>query len=173
MFKFLIGLMFGVAIAIGVVYYLNINQAQINSKLLDSQKNRPFENSNTIILAPDTKIKEAGIVKKNESSLNYDFYQILPDKKNDNNSNVINEKKQKSNTLYIQVAAFNQIDLANELKVKLNLQGYDDVDIVQVNDQNKVFYRVVLGPYDDENETNQVRDELKSNGFETNLVISK
>lgn len=168
MFKFLIGLMLGVVIAIGIVYYLNINQSQINSKLLDNQKNRPFETSGTVVLAPDTKIKEANIVKNSESGLNYDFYQILPDKKNDNSPNINNNGS--NNKFYIQVAAFNQIDLANELKVRLNLQGYDDVEIKQINDQNKVFYRVIIGPYNDENEVNQVKDELKNNGFDVNIL---
>lgn len=169
MFKFLIGLMLGVGIAIGIVYYLNINQSQINSKLLDSQRNRQVETSNIVILAPDTKLKEVNTLKNVESKLNYDFYQILPDKKIDNSSNIDTS----SNKFYIQVAAFNQIDLANELKVKLNLQGYDDVEIMQINDQNKVFYRVMIGPYDDENEVNQVKDELENNGFNPNIITSK
>ena len=168
MFKFLIGLMLGVAIAIGIVYYLNINQSQINSKLLDNQKNRPFETSSTLVLAPDTKIKEANNVKNSESGLNYDFYQILPDKKNDNSANINNNGS--NSKFYIQVAAFNQIDLANELKVRLNLQGYDDVEIRQINDENKVFYRVIIGPYNDENELNKVKDELKNNGFDVNIL---
>jgi cell division protein FtsN len=170
MFKFLIGLMLGVGIAIGVVYYLNINQAQINSKLLDNQKTRVFDSTNTVILEPSTKIKEAGVVKAGESVANYDFYQILPDKSNSlANTNSNNQ----DNKFYLQVAAFNQIDLANELKVKLTLQGYDGVDIVQVNGNDKVFYRVVLGPYDDENEVNQVKSELKDNGFDANIIKEK
>jgi hypothetical protein len=165
MFKFLVGLILGVGIAIGIVYYLNINQAQINSKLLDNQKNKALDNGSTVILEPNTKIKEIGVIKKDESSTNYDFYQILTDKNNANNITNTNH-----NRFYLQVAAFSKIDLANELKVKLNLQGYDGVDIIQVKEKDNIFYRVMLGPYEDENEVGQIKSELKDNGFDANIV---
>lgn len=95
--KFFIGLLFGIAIAAGVTFYLNkAPNPFVENGITNSSeplvKIKGMNASAPLILAPGTKMAEASSApvanKPEASNPNYDFYDVLQGKKGLNNSQV-------------------------------------------------------------------------------------
>lgn len=170
--KFLVGLILGVAIAIGVVYYLNNSQTQLVNKFGNDQQGNTT-NSNPVVLLPGTKIKELG--NPNNSNVNqdesdYDFYQILQSKKISQSLAPNDMNKHQPNMVYIvQAGSFSDLSAANDMKVRLALQGYE-AEIKNISKDSGVVIRVILGPYDSETEAKNIQQELAQSKIKSTIV---
>ena len=108
----------------------------------------------------------------------FDFYKILP-----GNADAIPEPKpaeQKadakgksenvlSEPLYLQTGSFQNAADADNQKAKLAMLGAE-AGVQQVMLQDKVWYRVRLGPFKKMDEVNSMRAELARAGIEANVV---
>lgn len=73
-------------------------------------------------------------------------------------------------SFYLQAGAFQSEDEADNQKAKLALLGYDaQVRPATVPDKGKVF-RVRLGPYDNQDQVNDVRNTLKENSIDASVI---
>lgn len=175
--KFLIGLIIGVSIAGGVVYYLNNTPVKFENKLGNTQESGVSNGVDPTILAPGTKIQEttnqSAPAKEDASGGDYDFYQILQDKNNKGDSaNPIAKQEsavKTTTTYYIQAGVFSDLSAANNMQAQLALQGYE-AKIRAIKSGTTVVNKVLMGPYTSENEVNNIRQELKSNGIKTTII---
>jgi cell division protein FtsN len=83
------------------------------------------------------------------------------------------EKQAKEGALkdpvYLQTGSFQNAADADNQKAKLALMGAE-ASVQQVMLQDKVWYRVRLGPFKKQDEVNHMRAELSSQGIEANIV---
>ena len=71
--------------------------------------------------------------------------------------------------MYLQTGSFQNAADADNQKAKLALMGAE-ASVQQVMLQDKVWYRVRLGPFKKQDEVNSMRAELSSQGIEANIV---
>ena len=71
--------------------------------------------------------------------------------------------------VYLQTGSFQNADDADNQKAKLALMG-TEASVQQVMLQDKVWYRVRLGPFKKMEEVNNLRSELAKQGVEANVV---
>ena len=69
----------------------------------------------------------------------------------------------------MQTGSFQNAADADNQKAKLALMGAE-ASVQQVMLQDKVWYRVRLGPFKKQDEVNNMRAELSSQGIEANIV---
>ncbi|HUW39079.1 MAG TPA: SPOR domain-containing protein [Rhodocyclaceae bacterium] len=75
-----------------------------------------------------------------------------------------------SESFYLQAGAFQKSGEADNLKAKLAMMGLEtDVQVVQLAGQGTV-YRVRVGPYSKPEELNRVRAQLSQNGIQATVV---
>jgi cell division protein FtsN len=175
-----IGLVIGVAIAAGVVFYLNksplpfVDRAQPPAKT-DGQA----ANGQPLALPgkPGDPIPEK----------RFQFYDILPGKadavpdkapkpdarkeepKKEEKKEEPKESKESKTPLFLQAGSFSTAQDADNQKAKLAFMGLEAV-VQQVMIQDKTFYRVRVGPYTKIDELNKVRAELAKSGIEAQLA---
>ena len=117
----------------------------------------------------------------------FDFYKILPgnadaipdpasadpNQSAQKQSDAEKEKQAKEGALkepvYLQTGSFQNAADADNQKAKLALMGAE-ASVQQVMLQDKVWYRVRLGPFKKQDEVNSMRAELSSQGIEANIV---
>jgi cell division protein FtsN len=177
-----IGLVIGVAIAAGVVFYLNksplpfVERAQPPAKA----ENQAAANSQPLALPgkPGDPVPEK----------RFQFYDILPGKadavpdkapkpeakkeepkKEDKKDDKKEEAKESKTPLFLQAGSFSTAQDADNQKAKLAFMGLEAV-VQQVMIQDKTFYRVRVGPYTKIEELNKVRADLAKSGIEAQLA---
>ena len=180
--KFIVGLVFGIAIAGGLAVYLNnaptpfVNKTVVTSSASSS--------SGPIILAPGTKIQEATPddtkntpdAKTNASS-SYDFYDVLQAKKA--SSAVVIQKSVKANPVasvpvavakyFIQAGAFGDEELAADMKGRLALLGIDST-IKSQPQGNSTVNRVLIGPLTTEENAQKIINQLSDQQINAVLI---
>ena len=175
--KFLIGLIIGVSIAGGVVYYLNNTPVKFENKLANTSESMTNGDEQPTMLSPGTKIQETNgqpnSGKHDASAVDYDFYQILQDKNNNSNqesTQVLRESITKNTSVYyIQAGAFNDISAANNMQAQLALQGYE-AKVKSTKIHSGMINKVLMGPYTSDVDANKIRQELKNNGISTTIL---
>jgi len=178
--KFLIGLLFGIAIAGGVAYYLNKAPNPFVDKGITSNNTGSNMNSSApLILAPGTKMQAASDQnqpanadnnKPQASSPNYDFYDVLQGKKDINpKAEASTPATVKPHGFIIQVGAFSEPDLANNLKARMALLGYT-VKIRQREENGKIINKVVMGPFDSEAQAEEILDQIKQQDIDGTII---
>lgn len=181
--RFLIGLLFGIAIAGGVAYYLNKAPNPFVDKGLNSATvtNNP-NNSGPLILDPGTKMQPSAnqsnqaaapvdnANKPEASTPNYDFYDVLQGKKD------INPKPEASSPppvkpqgFIIQLGAFSEPDLANNLKARMALLGYT-VKIRSRDENGKTINRVIMGPFPSEAQAEEILNQIKEQDIDGTII---
>ncbi|MBY0378933.1 MAG: SPOR domain-containing protein [Burkholderiales bacterium] len=171
--KFLIGLILGVGIAIGVVYYLNNSQTQLVNKFNNVQENSV--NDQPALLSPSTKMKEVSGTKSNGNNdgmvdeSEYDFYQILQNK-NDSSTPTASKVNKKVATNYVvQVGSFADIAVAKDMKARLAFLGYE-AKIFNLQKGTGTINQILIGPYASEAEAKATQEDLSSNGIKTTVM---
>lgn len=72
--------------------------------------------------------------------------------------------------LYLQAGAFVKLEDADNMKAKLTLMGFEaQVSEAEIPDKGRMF-RVRTGPYNSPDEMNRVRTQLAQNGVQASLV---
>ena len=181
-----IGLVIGIGMAAGVVWYLNksplpfVERAQPPARV-DGANGKNGQPSQPLALPgkPGDPIPEK----------RFQFYDILPGKadavpdkepkpdvrkeepkKEELKKEDRKEESRESKTpLFLQAGSFSTAQDADNQKAKLAFMGIEAV-VQQVMIQDKTFYRVRVGPYTKIDELNKVRAELAKSGVEAQLA---
>ncbi|MES2770661.1 MAG: SPOR domain-containing protein [Pseudomonadota bacterium] len=173
-----IGLVVGVLTAALVVWYIN-------------KMPTPFMNKEQEPVVPATaKLPEAtqpallpgkpgDPIPQGADKPRFDFYKILPGNAEGMPSPAPEEKSaeaskaDKENTLkeplYLQIGSFQNAADAENQKAKLAFVGFEAA-VQQIMLQDKIWFRVRLGPFQRMDETNRVRADLAKQGFDANVV---
>lgn len=185
-----LGLVIGVLAAAGVVWYLNKTPMPFSTKTHPPVAVAPQPPA-VAPQAPSAPLalpgKPGDPVPPPSDKPRFDFYKILP-----GNSEAIpdpkpagakpGEPKQAEATkdkdgkdsalkepVFLQTGSFQNASDADNQKAKLAMMGAE-ASIQQVMLQDKVWYRVRLGPFRKIEEVNALRAELARQGIETNVV---
>jgi cell division protein FtsN len=182
--KFLVGLIFGIAIAGGLAVYLNNAPTPFINKAVEPVNSE--KSSSPMILAPGTKIQEASATntnnpvtttdnKNNASEGSYDFYDVLQAKKAvNNNTNDVPAKPKSSEPIpqtkfFVQAGAFSSEELAADMKGRLALLGIDSTIKVQGSGDNQVN-RVLIGPFATEENAQKIINQLSDGQINAALI---
>ena len=177
-----IGLVLGVGIAAGVVWYLNKSP-------MPFQNTKPQPPRPEATIGPDGKpaqpIALPGKPGDPAPEKRFQFYDILPgkaeavpDKAAPRPAETKEAKKEEppreepKQTLFIQAGSFSAAQDADNQKANLALMGLE-ATVQQVMVQDKTYYRVRLGPFSRPEEASKVRSELAKSGIEASLVKNK
>jgi cell division protein FtsN len=174
-----IGLVIGVAIAAGVVFYLN------KSPLPFVERAQPPAKADGQAAANGQPLALPGKPGDPVPEKRFQFYDILPGKadavpdkapkpeakKEEPKKEEKKEEpaKESKTPLFLQAGSFSTAQDADNQKAKLAFMGLEAV-VQQVMIQEKTFYRVRVGPYTKIDELNKVRAELAKSGIEAQLA---
>lgn len=180
-----IGLVLGVAVAAGVVWYMNKSPLPFASKGTQPPRPEAVASNNG---KPAEPLALPGKPGDPVPEKRFQFYDILPGKtdavpdkaakpetkkeeaKKDEPAK--EESKESKTPLFLQAGSFSSAQDADNQKAKLAFMGLEAV-IQQVMIQDKTLYRVRVGPYTKIDELNKVRAELAKAGVEAQLVKNK
>lgn len=184
-----LGLVIGVLAAAGVVWYIHKTPVPFSNKAQPPAPTVPQQPQQTGTPQAPLALpgKPGDPVPQPSDKPRFDFYKILP-----GNSEAIpdpkpadgksGEPKQAEGTkgkdgketalkepVYLQTGSFQNAGDADNQKAKLAMMGAE-ASIQQVMLQDKVWYRVRLGPFRKIEEVNAMRAELARQGIEANVV---
>jgi cell division protein FtsN len=176
-----VGLVIGVLIAAAVVWYIHRTPAPFTNKSQPAPAStQPAQPAPGASVQPPLALpgKPGDPIPQAGERPRFDFYKILP-----GNSEAIPEPatdakasdgKAKgeaplAEALYLQTGSFQNAADADSQKAKLALLGAEAA-VQQVMLQDKVWYRVRLGPFKKLSEVNSVRADLARQGIEANVV---
>ncbi len=183
-----IGLVLGVGVAAGVVWYMNKSPLPFNKQVQAPAKEE----------APVGKQAAAGTAQQPQQPMalpgkpgdpvpekRFQFYDILPGKADavpdkagkpeakkeeaKKEEPKKEEPKESKTPLFLQAGSFSTAQDADNQKAKLAFMGVEAV-VQQVMIQDKTLYRVRVGPYTKIDELNKVRAELAKSGIEAQLA---
>ena len=185
-----IGLVIGLGAAIGVAFYLNKAPVPFVTKAKPPATKEADGKAPAVAALPPGSTpaaKDATPPAKAAEKPRFDFYKILPgnadaipdpasadpNQSAQKQSDAEKEKQAKEGALkepvYLQTGSFQNAADADNQKAKLALMGAE-ASVQQVMLQDKVWYRVRLGPFKKQDEVNSMRAELSSQGIEANIV---
>ena len=190
-----VGLVIGVLAAAAVVWYIHRTpppftaRTQPPAQPAPQQQQQPATPSQTAP-APQAPLalpgKPGDPVPQASDKPRFDFYKILPGnseaipdpkpaaKPNEPKQAEANKDKESRETVlkepvFLQTGSFQNAGDADNQKAKLAMLGVE-AGIQQVMLQDKVWYRVRLGPYRKIEEVNALRAELARQGIDANIV---
>jgi len=175
-----LGLVLGVLISLGVVWYMNKMPLPFRDKgqHVERTSNGDAESGTPRALPgkPGDKVGE-----KAGDKPRFEFYKILPSNQDAGSMSPPETKaveakstdtkpadtKSASGELYLQVGSFQKPTDADNLKAKLALIGLDSsVQEVDIAEKGRM-YRVRTGPFSSVDELNRARGQLSQNGIQT------
>jgi len=175
-----IGLVLGVLIAFGVVWYLNKMPLPFQDKATRPEKAeaKPATTQQT----PQQLPGKPG--DKVEEKPRFEFYKILPSGQEP--APATGDPKQQqaaqpqaaaappsSEAFYLQAGAFQKVADAENLKAKLALMGLEtSLQDVTIPDKG-VMHRVRVGPFAKLEDMNRVRNQLSQNGVQATVIKIK
>ena len=184
-----VGLVIGVLVAAGVVWYIHKTPVPFSNKTPPSAPPAPQQQQQQGTPPAPLALpgKPGDPVPQSSDKPRFDFYKILP-----GNSEAIpdpkpaegksGEPKQADGTkgkdgteaalkepVYLQTGSFQNASDADNQKAKLAMMGAE-ATIHQVMLQDKVWYRVRLGPFRKVEDVNAMRAELARQGIDANVV---
>lgn len=171
-----IGLVLGIVGAAAVVWYINSMPTPFREPPVQSPTAKPADGPAPLPGKPGDPVPEK----------RFQFYDILPGKSEANNvepapsaPDAGREPAQDAarpaaaepvrEAIFLQAGSFQTPDDADNQKAKLAMLG-QEAAIQQVMVQDKVWYRVRLGPYAKIEDVNKVRAELARQGIEAAVV---
>ena len=177
-----VGLVIGVLAAAAVVWYLFRTPAPFSNKFQAPPASGAAQPANGT--APQTPLalpgKPGDPIPQGSDKPRFDFYKILPgnaeavpdaksDKKPEDNKARNEKDGLLAEPLYLQTGSFQNAGDADNQKARLAMMGAE-ATIHQVMLQDKVWYRVRLGPFRKMDEVNSMRSDLAKQGIEANVV---
>ena len=183
-----LGLVAGVLIAAGVVWYINKMPVPFNTKTpppVVNGKPQPPAAAAPVVAPAVLPGKPGDPVPQNGDKPRFEFYKILPgnadaipdpkpaDAGKDKDGKDKDKDKDKEaalkEPLFLQTGSFQNADDADNQKAKLALTGLE-ASVQQVMVQDKVWFRVRLGPFRKMDELTRMRADLAKQGIEANVV---
>ena len=183
-----IGLVIGISIAFGVVWYLNKSPLPFQNKYEGAPKSDKNGAAGTTPAPLPGKPGDKPVERR------FDFYNILEGKPAPQGgmappapapqapamsgmsappAPLAEVKPQPSDVFYLQVGAFQKAADADNLKAKLALTGlYASVQEVNIPDKG-TMHRVRVGPFRDPEEMNRARALLAQNGVQASVVKNR
>jgi cell division protein FtsN len=179
-----VGLVVGVLAAAAVVWHIHRTPPPFSARMQPSSRTTPqqADNPQTPLALPG---KPGDPIPQQNDKPRFDFYKILPGnnseavpdsttstpttarpdehKPGDQNGNALKEP------VFLQTGSFQNAGDADNQKATLAMMGIEAA-VQQVMLQDKVWYRVRLGPFRKIEEVNTVRSELARQGVEANIV---
>lgn len=172
----LVGMVIGVAMAAGLVWYIMKSPSPFVQKEwavakppLAADKPAAAPPAAPPVAQPDA---APGVV---DNKPRFEFYKVLTDKQEtaDTPSKPADKPVPKESKphaadapAFLQAGSFTNVDDAEKLKAKLALLGIEaGIQTVNIPDKG-VWHRVRLGPYKNADEMNRMRNMLKQNGVE-------
>jgi len=178
-----IGLVLGVVIAAGVVWY--INKTPLPFQKGDQKYGQPGVKPDVTASGASGPLTLAGKPgdkppEKASDKPRFDFYKILPGTQEaapqsgpQAEQKPADQQATSSETLFLQVGAFQNPSDADNLKARLALMGVE-ASVQQVTLSEKgVMHRVRIGPYRGPEDMNKVRAQLAQNGIQATVVRVK
>lgn len=171
-----IGLVLGVCLAAGVVWYINKAPLPFNPVV---------QNGAPPVQAPDKPVVLPG-KPGDPAEKRFQFYDILPGKADAEPDKAAKPAeaaqpspapkdepkkdagKESKTPLFLQAGSFSTAQDADNQKAKLAFMGVEAV-VQQVMIEDKTLYRVRIGPYFKLDELNKVRSDLAKSGIEAQL----
>ena len=150
-------------------------------RLLPNQKTEDRTQKTEYTAPPVQKTEDKG-QKIETSAPRFEFYDILPMKKTENSGQRTEESIPPSaanpplpsemppGNFMLQIAAFQNIREAEELKARLALLGIQAF-VQQANLNGSAWYRVRVGPFTDAAQANQIQEILLQNGYQA--IVAK
>lgn len=171
-----VGLVLGIVIAAGVVWYLNRSTAPFG-------KTAPAEKiAKPVPVAPGAAPAPQDLPGKPGDKQRFEFYKILPGSQESAPAPNALPPEAKENaattapaaeSFYLQAGAFQKSAEAENMKAKLALIGIEaNISQVDVADKGKMF-RVRSGPYAKADEMNRVRNQMSQSGVQATVVKIK
>lgn len=179
-----IGLVLGVGIAAGVVWYLNNSPLPFNKQVQvpGRTESKPAGQPAQPMMLPG---KPGDPIPEKR----FQFYDILPGqadavpdkaakpeakkaeapKEEPKKEEKKEEPKESKTPLFLQAGSFSTAQDADNQKAKLAFMGIEAV-VQQVMIQDRTLYRVRVGPYTKIDELNKVRAELAKSGIDAQLA---
>ncbi len=159
----LIGLLLGLCLALGVALYIHDGPSPFVDRLKEP---KPEESQ------PVAAKKPSAQPEKQEEKPRFDFYKILPGTEEAVSDREFRRQASPAprEIYFLQVAAFQNAAEADNLKARLALAGIESkIQTAQLPD-GKIWHRVRVGPFTDQNELQASRQALKDNQLEANLI---
>ena len=180
-----VGLVMGVLIAAGVVWYLHRTPPPFANRVPPPPPQATAAPQTPLALPgkPGDPVPQTS-QPQNGDKPRFDFYKILPgngeavpgsktadagkekdkDKEKEKDKELVSKE-----SLYLQTGSFQSAADADNQKAKLAMMGVE-ASVQQVMLQDKVWYRVRLGPFKKVEDVNAMRAEMAKQGVETNVV---
>lgn len=167
-----VGLVVGVLIAFGVVWYLNKSPLPFQDK---SPRPAPAAGPDAAAAKPAEPQTLPG--KPGDKPIEkprFDFYKILPGNQDAAPAPTTPEPAPvATEQFYLQLGAFQKPADADNLKAKLALMGFE-ASVQEVSTADKgVLQRVRVGPYSRPEDMNRVRNQLAQAGIQATVVKIK
>jgi cell division protein FtsN len=171
-----IGLIIGLAIAVGVAFYLNKTPIPFLGKAKPAAKDAGAEARPPAIAGMPQGGSKPGAEKPR-----FDFYKILPGGEETVTDRQLKDAAKAAkaqpnlpkDVYYIQAGSFQNPADADNQKARLAILGLESsVEPTTLPDKG-TWYRVRLGPYTRLEDLNRVRQQLTQNGIDASLVKLK
>jgi cell division protein FtsN len=160
----IVGLLFGVAIAVGFTIYIKGGESPFSAK---TETAVTVESSNPVDTKKDAKADEAPTKDR------FEYYNILPgneSKVTEQEIKQLNNDAQPKEAYFLQVGAFKTEQEADNVKAKLALLGLEAIIQTATTPDHGVLHRVRVGPYADPSQLTKTRSDLVENGFKPDLI---
>jgi cell division protein FtsN len=164
----LIGLLLGLCIALGVALYINKGANPFVQKQKAAESGRDSTPQDKAAASAGKADAPAAAPAKPR----FDFYKILP-----GTEEAVTDKEFKrppaaspKEVFFLQVAAFQNPSDADNMKAKLALAGIEAQIQTATLPDGKVWHRVRVGPFSNQDELAKSRAVLKENSIEANLI---
>lgn len=157
---FLIGFLLGVVATVALTMYIKGDTSPFEDKKINAPK------IESISEVTDDTNSDA----KPEDDL--DFYTILPETESTVTEKEINDANItiKKDSYFLQVGSFKKESDADNLKAKLALQGFEAIVQTAAIPNQGTWHRVRVGPLNDIESINKIRNDLIANDFKTDLI---
>jgi cell division protein FtsN len=175
-----VGLVLGLAAALGVAFYLNKTPIPFLTKTKPAATREGSAEPKPPAIAG---LPQGGVAPgaKGVDKPRFDFYRILPGAEEPVSDRELKEAARAAkgqpdaakDVYYVQAGSFQNPADADNQKARLALLGFESsVEPTSLPDKG-TWYRVRLGPYTKVEDLNRVRQSLAQNGIEASLVRLK
>jgi cell division protein FtsN len=183
-----LGLVIGVMIAFGVVWYMNKAQLPFQNKYEGAPKEPAAAKVDPNAAAPQPIPLAGKPGDKVGEKPRFDFYGILEGKQQatpgaaapnaavppaPTSAPIAAETKKANEVFYLQAGAFQKAGDADNLKARLAMSGIEaNVQEAKLAEKG-TMYRVRVGPMNTPDDMNRVRTQLSQNGIQATVVKQK